>query len=144
MRQLVFRGWTLRYDAEATAAAYAAARPVGPEACGCPYCRNFIAARETAYPEELKSLAKTVGVFPLTESEIWEHGATVPERPELRLYGGFFHFVGEIVHDAGEAVEDILFLNSRSLLPRSFGDAPVVQAEFIMNVPWVIAEPPPS
>ena len=144
MRELVFRGWTLRYDAEATAAAYAAARPVGPEACGCLYCRNFIAARELAYPAELKSLAETVGVSPLTESETWEHGATVPERPELRLYGGFFHFVGEIVHDAGEAVEDILFLNSRSLLPPSFGDAPVVQAEFTLNVPWVIGEPPPS
>jgi len=105
---------------------------------------QFIAAREQAYPAELKSLAETVGVSPLTESEIWEHGATVPERPGLRLYGGFFHFVGEVVPDAGEGVEDILFLNSRSLLPRSFGDAPVVQAEFTMNVPWVIGETPPS
>jgi hypothetical protein len=144
MRELIFRGWTLRYDAEATAAAYAAARPVGPEACGCLDCRNFIAARQTAYPEELKSLAETVGVSPLTESETWEFGATAPDRPELRLYGGFFHFVGEIVHDAGEPVEDILFLNARSLLPRSFGDAPVVQAEFTMNVPWVLTELPPS
>jgi hypothetical protein len=144
MRELVFRGWTFRYDAEATAAAYAAARPVGPEACGCLYCRNFIAAREQAYPAEVKSLAETVGISPLTESEIWEHGATVPERAGLRLYGGFFHFVGEIVHDASEAVEDIFFLKARSLLPRSFGDAPVVQAEFTMNVPWVIDEPPPG
>ncbi len=80
MRELVFRGWTLRYDAEATAAAYAAARPVGSEACGCLYCRNFIAARELAYPAELKSFAETVGVSPLTESEIWEHGVTVSLR----------------------------------------------------------------
>ena len=143
MHELVFHGWTLRYDAQATADAYAAARPVGPEACGCLYCRNFIAAREQAYPPELKWLAETVGVSPLTESEIWEHGATVSERPELRMYGGFFHFVGEIVHDGGEMVEDILFLNSRSLLPRAFGDSSVVHVEFTMNVPWVIGEPPP-
>lgn len=124
---LVFHGWVVRYDAQATADAYEAARPVGPEACGCSYCRNFIAAREQAYPAELKWLAETVGVCPLTESEIWEHGATIPDKPELRLYGGFFHFVGEIVHDGGERVENVLFLNERSLLPESFGSAPVVQ-----------------
>jgi hypothetical protein len=143
MQVMVFHGWTLRYDAPATADAYAASRPVGPEACGCLYCRNFIAAREHAYPSELKWLAETVGVSPLTESEIWEHGATASEQPEARMYGGFFHFVGEIVHDAGETIDGVLFLNSRSLLPRGFGDSPVVQVEFTMNVPWVMREPPP-
>jgi hypothetical protein len=142
MNELLFHGWLLRYDPVATANAYAAARPVGPERCLCRDCRNFIVARQQAYPSELKLLAATLGISPLTETEIFEIGPVDPQESNLRLFGGFFHFVGEIVHDSGEPVENIYFLNQRSLLPRSFGGAPVVQVEFSFSVPWLLEERP--
>jgi hypothetical protein len=142
MERIQFRRWVLEYDAVATSAAYAAARPIGPEQCGCLYCLNFIAARDNAYPSELRDLANTVGVIPLTETETY-NGPLEMHDPTLRLAGGFFHFVGRIVHDPGVADEDIYFLPERSLLAESFGDQPVVQVEFSFAVPWVVEESPP-
>jgi hypothetical protein len=105
---------------------------------------NFQLQRNRRIPQNSNRSLRPSAVSPLTESEIWEYGATVPERPGLRLYGEFFHLSARLSITRAKAVEGILFLNSQSLLPRSFGDAPVVQAEFTMNVPWVICEPPPS
>jgi hypothetical protein len=143
VQALHFRRWVLEYDATATSAAYAAARPIGPEQCGCLYCRNFIAARDRSYPSELRQLASTVGVIPLTETETFDNGPLELSNPNVRLGGGFFHFVGRIVHDPAVADEDIYFLTERSLLPEAFGDQPVVQVEFSFPVPWVVEEPPP-
>ena len=143
MERLSFRQWVLEYDAAATIAAYAAARPIGPEQCGCLYCRNFVAARDHAYPSELRDLANTVGVIPLTETETWDNGPLEMHDPTRRLAGGFFHFVGRIVCDPGVADEDVYFLSERSLLPASFGEQPVVQVEFSFAVPWLVEESPP-
>jgi hypothetical protein len=142
IEKIHFRGWILEVDAAATSAAYAAARPVGPEACGCRECRNFIAARHAAYPAELKELAARLGVVPLTETETYENGPLESAQPLIRLYGGFFHFVGRIVRDPGTGDSDIYFLPERSLLPDAFGAKPVVQVEFSFPVPWVLEEPP--
>jgi hypothetical protein len=142
MKEVVFRGWQLAYDAEATSRAYALARPVGPERCGCRECRNFVAARSRAYPADLQQLATTVGVSPLTETEVYEFGAVEAAGPNLRLYGGFFHFAGSIIKDPGSLAEQVYFLSQRHLLPESFGSAPVVQVEFQFHVPWLLAEPP--
>jgi hypothetical protein len=139
VNEVVFRGWHLAYDADATARAYASARPVGPEACGCADCLNFIAARDASYPADLKQLAATVGVAPLTESEIYVMGVSQRFNPTTRLYGGWFHFVGSILKDPGGPADQVYFLAQRHLLPASFGSAPVVQAEFNLQVPWVLA-----
>ena len=142
IEQIHFRGWILEVDAAATSAAYEAARPVGPEACGCRDCRNFIAARDVAYPPDLKELATRVGVVPLTETETWEHGPVDPAHPLVRLYGGFFHFVGRIIHDPGTSDSDVYFMEQRSLLPDTFGPQAVVQVEFSFSAPWLLEEPP--
>jgi hypothetical protein len=142
MNEVTFRGWHLAYDAEATACAYAAARPVGPERCGCTDCLNFIAARDTVYPPDLRQLAITVGVVPLTETEIYVMGPPDTAVPTTRLYGGFFHFIGSIIKDPGGPAEQIYFLPLRHLLPESFGPASVVQAEFNLLVPWLLPDPP--
>jgi hypothetical protein len=141
----VFRGWRLAYDAPATAKAYAATRPIGPESCGCSYCRNFIQARSQIYPNDLRLLAGIVGIMPLTETEVWEYCAVSEERPTLRLYGGFFHFVGNVVANPDVQSEEVRFSARRDLLPESFGSSPVVQVEFTLEVPWLLTdEPPPS
>jgi hypothetical protein len=142
LEQIDFRGWILEVDAAATSAAYAAAGPVGPEACRCRDCRNFIAARDAAYPAELKELATRLGVVPLTETEIWEYGPFDSEQPLVRLYGGFFHFVGRILRDPGTGDFDVHFRPDRSLLPDAFGAQPVVQVGFSFPVPWMLEEPP--
>ncbi len=142
MNETVFRGWRLAFDSAATARAYEAARPVGPELCGCKGCRNFIVARERAYPEDLKAFAATVGIQPLTETEVIHVGPVSAASQAVHLYGGFFHFVGHILMDPGGPAEEVYFMALRHLLPESFGSAPVVQAEFHLHAPWLLDEPP--
>ena len=142
MKEVVFRGWCLAYDSEATERAYALARPVGPELCGCRDCRNFVAAREVAYPADLKDLAALVGVSPLTETEICELGPATGDCTTPRIYAGFFHFVGSILDDPSQESEQVYFLSQRNLLPESFGSAPVVEVKFVLEVPWLLSEPP--
>ncbi len=157
-------GWTVLADAEATHLAHERMAVGGPESCGCQYCRNFIAARELAYPPEAIELFSRLGIRADRETEI---GAPV-RIPESRwLYGGWFHFVGEIVDGPrlpapvatlqaegdimGGVVRqlefetlvdgfEIAFSTQAHLLPESFKGKRVVQLEFSTEIPWVIPD----
>jgi hypothetical protein len=149
-----FGRWRLRCDPEATRRAYAGV-PVGaPESCGCTPCRNFAAAREWAYPAEALALFESLGISPDREAEVY-HLARVS--PGWHKYGGVLHLVG-----AMEAGEDALrpdgavdleavdgrfslgFTAQAALVPPSFEGLPLVQLEFLADVPWVLAEPEPD
>lgn len=144
MQVLEHVGWVVEFDAEATRRAYAAARPIGPEACGCAHCRNFILARQRAYPPELAAFASAVGIEPLTETETYDTGLPAAGESGSRVAGGFFHFVGRVLHDPATADESFWMFAGRDLLPGSFGTLPVVQVEFQFAVPWLLAEAPDS
>jgi hypothetical protein len=140
MQRLFVGGWEIDHDPAATSKAYEQSGLTGPEKCGCLYCRNFIAARGTAYPSALRELFHRLGLESPRESEIWEFGF---EPGQDRLYGGFFHIIGSIVK-AAEPVEGEPFYFSarRDLLPSGFPQGPILQVEFQFRVPWVLEEAP--
>ena len=87
-------GYELEFDREATAACYTLIRLPGPEACGCAYCRNWVAAREHVLPSELRELLSRLGIPTNGEIEVWE--ASGQSQPHF--YGGWYYFVGRILN----------------------------------------------
>lgn len=154
MDQINFGRWRLEYDVQATRQASASIANGAPESCGCLYCRNFIAARDRAYPPEALQLFDRLGIDPAREAEVYQLAKTQPGR---HFYGGFFHFVGQIVRGADAlspsgAVElepmnewfSLGFTAAVSLIPSGLKDLPVVQLEFMTTVAWVLPEPEPD
>jgi hypothetical protein len=82
----------IRYDREATVAAYRTVAAGGAERCGCIYCRNFAVQRTTVYPQAFRALLNQLGIDPDKEGEIYDGIGPfeVPTRPT----GGWFYFVG--------------------------------------------------
>ena len=139
--------WLLDVDVVATQAAYSTIARGDPETCGCLYCRNFAAAREIAYPETVQSFYKQLGISPDREAETYEAGSVEDGRHH---YGGWHHFIGQIVRSASSTVEiapcfSVWFQKSKSCAEPVFHDVPdVVQVEFFTLLPWLIAQRPDS
>lgn len=152
----VFR-WTIDIDLERTRAVYEKRLRGAPEECGCVHCRNFVAAREHVYTPEVLALLSRFGLMPpMREAEIY-HNA--PLESGLHSYGGWFHFVGQLIdgEDAWQpsGPNSDLFVpekfNTRfqigisrdiSLVPaEAFGISTLVQLDFAAEVPWLLEEP---
>jgi hypothetical protein len=142
MEQVIFGKWRLTCDAQATRRAHQHLRVGSPEACGCRDCQNFVSARGLVYPPEVVALFGRLGINPLQEAEVYHLG----RHPSgLHLYGGWFHFVGEIESEGDTlgpfdfenvgAPFRLVFTNKAALLQVSFKDLPVVQLEFEALVP---------
>ncbi len=156
METLTIRRWKLQSDPDATRSAFSNRELGSPESCGCADCLNFAAARERAYPAEVLTVFNQLGIDSHKESEIWHY---CREDSGLHHYGGFFHLVGSIESgkDAKEMVNghgtfdlepigdafEFGFTSNVALVPKSFGDAHVVQLEFQTKIPWVL-DPPES
>lgn len=157
--------WRVEADPEATRHAHDRMPAGSPESCGCRDCRNFAAARQTAYPPEALELFARLGIRPDRESEI---GGALRLGESRYLYSGWFHFAGsirdgpsagsEVIVPPGGALGGavvreleyqpfagrfaILLRPERHLVPEEFGDQAVVQFEFTTEVPWVLPEHP--
>ena len=134
-----FHGWTVEVDVDATRRAYATGSPGASVECGCDECANFIAAREAGYvyPVAVAKLLSDMGVDLSRESEVFLEG---PAGRGAVVYGGWFNVAGELVHDAGEAVEvepgfELYALPEGAMVDDAFGDAPVFRIEFQVLVP---------
>jgi hypothetical protein len=144
-------------DREATEAAFSKISLGSPETCECDYCRNLVAARDKAYPEEARRLFAQLGIDYRKETETWEWNRV---SPKLHSYGGFFHFVGSIKSGA-EAVQYVNgtgtfhlerigenfeygFSRVAALIEEPFKNQAVTQFEFTTLVPWVIEVPEPE
>ncbi len=145
--------WQLEVDPLATARAHAARESGDPETCGCLYCRNFVSARQVAYPAEFVQLLSELGVPPNRESEVFQYAEV---EPGLHLYGGWFHFVGSV--SAGPDAQPggpsggamtLTHINDRfslgftkhaEMVPKSFLAPEVTQIEFTAKVPWLLSE----
>ncbi len=156
METLTIRRWKLQSDPDATRNAFSNRELGSPESCGCADCLNFAAARERAYPGEVLTVFNQLGIDSHKESEIWHY---CREDSGLHHYGGFFHLVGSI--ESGKDAKEMLnghgtfdlepignafefgFTSNVALVPKSFGDAHVVQLEFQTKIPWVL-DPPES
>jgi len=147
MERVAFYGYEVSVDVAATRAAYAAL-PVGdPERCGCLDCRNFVAARASAYPPEAVALLERLGIVAAKEAEVY---LAAPEGDGRYRYEGWFHFVGAIERHPGgrrdapltEVGEFSFYLHeAAALVPPTFPGAPLVQLQFQTLAPWVLPEP---
>lgn len=146
MDQIQKGNQVIRYDREQTRKAYSAMKCGDAERCGCSYCRNFAAQRAAAYPENFCLLLDQLGIDPEKEGEVYECGPD-PDG-QLRVYGGWFYFVGELVED-GERMTDAssafqYHFEDAKRLPSpavDFGKK-VLGVEFYTKLPCVIPEQP--
>jgi hypothetical protein len=155
MMQIKFKKWIIQCDVDATRKAYAKIKSGGPEECGCNTCKNFVAARQYTYPQEVSSILEQLGISINKEAEVY-HNCKLESG--LHDYGGWFHFIGSIEEgpDSKRQIAENTFtfelerIDNRfamgftadiALVQRSFGNQPVVQVEFEAEVPWVIEGP---
>lgn len=153
MQTVRVMNWVLAVEPAETARLQATRERGSPEECACLHCRNFSAARETAYPQPFRELLNQLGIPHDRESEMWHGGES---EPGLHFYAGWFHFVGHVVsgpeaHQAGPqggpvelaAISESFslgFTRNIALVPVEFGDIEVGQLEFSTHVPWVLQE----
>jgi len=143
MTTVEFRGWLLEADDVATRAAYTASAASAGERCGCLHCKNFEAARELVYPRETLDLFHRLGIDVQQEAEVY-HNARLGSG--LHSYGGWLHFVGRIIGDAGAwsritPTFQLWFRPGRDLALEAFKGLSLVQCELDVEVPWVLEEP---
>ena len=142
MTELRIGDQLIRFDRDATIAAYAQMQCGGADRCSCSGCRNFARLRHDVYPEAFRDLLNTLGVDPKKEGEAVHYG---PKETGRHLYGGWFYFVGEVV-EAGErssnASDDFQYWTGTSFPrpPVAFGKT-VAAVEFMTELPWVLEEP---
>jgi hypothetical protein len=143
MEELRLGDQLLRYDREATIAAYKLLTTGGAERCNCIHCRNFAAQRATVYPENFRTLLLRLGIDPNKEGEVFD--MVGPYEDRLRPTGGWFYFVGELLEKGEKRISDgdfhYWFQPSFPCPPKCFGDK-VAAIEFVTNIPWVLLEDP--
>jgi hypothetical protein len=143
MKELRAGDQLIRYDREATAAAYTKIERGSAEACGCNSCRNFLAQREKVYPRSFTELLFQWGIDPIKEGDVFALG---PQGNESYLYGGWLYLVGEMVEPgerltpAPEAPSFQYFFRT-SYSPPAFRSYDVAAVEFSTPMAWVLAEP---
>jgi len=147
----------IRFEREATAAAYSVISQGDADRCTCQGCRNFACQRDNIYPGQFLNLLSTLGIDPSKEGEAVHYGQT----GQLYFYGGWFYFVGEVL-EKGESVVTIgcapkLIGGNHQLSPvpegfqyfigtsfpkppKAFG-SPVIAVEFSTVLPWRLDEP---
>lgn len=134
---------TIRYDREATAAAYASLEQGLAEECDCIFCKNFAAQRNLVYPASFRALLDRLGIDPNKEGEAFEHG---PVEDGCHLYGGWFYLVGEMVAwgerktSAADSHQFEFFFTSIGPNVPAFRGGPRLTLEFETHVKWVLAE----
>ena len=146
--------WTIRPDVRRTREAHAALAQSGAAACSCNGCRNFEAARAHFLAGPIGAILEQLGITPAWEVEVYETGRT---ESGLHEYGGWFHFVGaiesgdkpwrEMPGNPAVRVPDFetltpglqLGFHADAMLVRpSFQGMPLVQLEFMVDLPWLI------
>ena len=144
MQEVQFGDQVVRFDRHRTRTAYSAIPMGDPERCGCSYCINFAAQRPSAYPADFRSLLEQIGIDPEKEGEVYEAG----REGDLRTYGGWFYFAGEVVkrgeHTLTEASGFQYWFVDAKRLPKTvvdFGES-VAAVEFVTRLPWLPAGPP--
>jgi hypothetical protein len=145
MKELRLGDQLIRYDREATVAAYSVVLSGDADRCGCIYCRNFALQRANVYPLAFRALLDQLGVDPNKEGEIYDAAGEYELR--IRPTGGWFYFVGESIEKGERLTQDgdfqYWFQPSFPRPPACFGER-VAAIEFAARVPWVLGESPTS
>ena len=147
LEQLTLNGQKITFDRDATVALYleTIVKP-GADQCGCIYCKNFAAQRDTVFPAEFLELLARLGINPAQEWEAFDfdHASL---NPKERLYGGWFLFVGELLEgldlQGARTHDKFVYWFTESFpngtLPEGVNFGAV---EFLTRTPWVLSEAP--
>ena len=147
MTELRFGDQTVLYDRDATISAYQTMNGGWADECGCLFCKNFVAQRESVFPPSFLELLGLLGIDARKEGEAFMNG---PVADGCHLYGGWFYLVGELVvagENANIAADSHHFgyFFTRMHPPhKAFGGVPTIGLEFEAHVPWVLPEDPES
>jgi hypothetical protein len=141
MELLELPGWRIQYDRAATEWAYLQAPDVGPAACQCNACQNWVASRSQILPVQFLQLLAKLGIPPNREAEVYHNGRN---ESGLHSYGGWYHFVGKVLFGERECSAHVAFgplaiwfHSQPQLVPPAFQGKPVVQLEIWTDVPWL-------
>ena len=152
MEIVKFLDWEFSVDKDATFAGYQKVDIGGANHCKCTMCENFAASRETIYPDVIKNLFIDLGIDYKKEAESYH--ITILDNG-LHYYGGWFHFVGQIIKgkdakiptgknghtlDTVEITKDfyVCFHNDYALSFFDKDNFDLVQVEFTASIPWII------
>jgi len=91
--------------------------------CGCASCRNYRVARGGLFQGAAADFFVQFGIDINKEAEVYGMGPVQPGG-EFIQYGGWFHFIGEIVRSGGNVNLDdnltLFFSPKIALAPKSF------------------------
>lgn len=152
MTTVKFREWVFEVDQQLTKQAYQKVLNSGADTCVCNDCKNYVAYRDSVFPDEIKHLFDDLGIDYKKEVEIttWEK---LPDG--LHHIGGWFHFKGKVLKGKDYRVPlangngftfDLTKLNDNFFIGFSSGSdlaifddkSDLIQVEFDTNIPWVI------
>ena len=151
MKDITIGPWQISYDRQATKAAYKEIKIGGSEDCDCTHCRNFLMLRDKLYPKAAMDIFNNLGIDFKKEVEVFHLAKT---QDGLHLYGGWFHFIGNIKNSSTQNNELIQYisvsenfsvcLQKKIHTPNSvFKSQPLVQIDFQVKIPWVLDEDEP-
>ena len=141
MTELRIGDQLIRFDREATVAAYSQVPQGDANRCPCSGCRNFALLRDKAYPDDFQAFLTTLGIDVNKEGEAFSYGP----KGQGHYYGGWFYFVGELEETSERLVDsdgDFQYFVGTSFPrpPEIFGKT-VSAVEFTTLIPWVLEEP---
>jgi hypothetical protein len=137
MEFITVSGLEFYCDRRATQEVYKLIPMGSPAKCGCPDCLHFINVRAEVHPPEAFAVFEALGIDPQKESELYISDG--------RVYGGSYHFVGDVVKYEERHIEvdfsasyGFKFFPRLEFVPSEFNSAqPITQLDF-----WAKHVPP--
>jgi hypothetical protein len=137
-----FGNWRYTVDPGLTRERYALAKAGKADVCDCFDCRNYRNLRDSIFDGAALEFLLSVGIDHRKESENYRVRST---SPGLHEYGGWFHFVGELVTTGDfplvQLTRQVAMAMCTKSAPalREFGGVSLVQLEFqLSDIPWTI------
>jgi hypothetical protein len=149
LKTVKYRDWIFEVDKELTEQTYFKVSSSGADDCHCEDCKNYVANRMDAFPNEIKELFMELGIDFTKEVEIF----SLENLPDgLHKISGWFHFKGKVLSGKDYKVPfskngysiDLTEITKNFSIGFSEGNAltyfedksGLVQVEFITNIPW--------
>jgi hypothetical protein len=132
--------FVLEVDSERTKRTYLEIQKGNAERCGCVYCRNYLAAFEQCFPDEVLKFFSNAGIDPKKDAEVYELGEIATG---IRLYGGEYYLWGVIITKPnGKQVLSKRFkfeFSQPSILAQDqFQSEGSLRFEFNAELPWIL------
>ena len=157
MTIITYKGWEFAVDRQLTEETYQGVLNGGADACGCDNCKNYVASRESIFPNEVKALFQSLGMDYRKEVEIASYDVSPEGFDDI---AGWFHFKGQLLTGQDchvptpgggytfrlEAIEGNFSIGFSPGNDLTFFEvkAGLVQVEFETTIPWIIDKPLPG